>query len=492
MNAVADPNVASDLPRRLRTEIVVVGSGPGGAVTARTLAEAGREVLLLEEGSHHEQDSCDPFSRFEMVQKYRCRGTTLAHGRPGVVYVEGRCVGGGSEINSALYRRISPELLERWQRDFHVDALLEQDLRPHYEASEQELGVGPAPGPLPQASLKLREGASHVGGHCGETPRCIRWLPTEEGGWRPQRQSMSAVVVPKAVASGCRLLPDTRVLRLRSRGPGLTVEAVRRTATRRTQPLEVEADAVFSAAGAIHTPALLRRSGIRGGIGDGLQLQSMIKVVARFPEEVNAPDMGVPPDQVTGVSSRFSFGCSISAPAHIAMAMTDHPRHAREVVADWRRVAVYYAVIWGGEGTIRVLPGARDPLVRYRLDASDRADLTDAVRALSALLLAAGASEVYPAVRGIGPLRDEAELEQIPRPLPADRISLTSLHLSSSCRMRGGPGSPVDSFGRVRAAAGLHVSDASILCTAPGVNPQATIMAVARRNAQHFLGLERT
>jgi choline dehydrogenase-like flavoprotein len=45
----------------------------------------------------------------------------------------------------------------------------------------------------------------------------------------------------------------------------------------------------------------------------------------------------------------------------------------------------------------------------------------------------------------------------------------------------------VDSFGRVHGQKNLHVADASILCTAPGVNPQGSIMAFARRNALAFL-----
>jgi choline dehydrogenase-like flavoprotein len=49
-----------------RTEIVVIGSGPGGSVTAATLASAGKDVMLIEEGQDLEQDSCTPFSFSEM------------------------------------------------------------------------------------------------------------------------------------------------------------------------------------------------------------------------------------------------------------------------------------------------------------------------------------------------------------------------------------------------------------------------------------------
>ncbi|MCX7887528.1 MAG: GMC family oxidoreductase N-terminal domain-containing protein, partial [Verrucomicrobiae bacterium] len=125
----------------LRCEVLVVGSGPAGSITACVLAEAGRDVLLLEEGDFYAPDSCAPFSQAEMEQKYRHGGQTVAFGRPKISYVEGCCVGGGSEINSGLYHRPSPELLEQWRRQFDVQHLTDTDLRVHCETIEKVISV---------------------------------------------------------------------------------------------------------------------------------------------------------------------------------------------------------------------------------------------------------------------------------------------------------------------------------------------------------------
>jgi len=101
---------------RLRADIVVIGSGPGGAIASALLAEAGRDVMLLEEGPFLPLASASHFSREEIVQKYRNGGLTVSMGRDKVAYVEGRCVGGGSEINRGLYHRTPPEVLDAWQR----------------------------------------------------------------------------------------------------------------------------------------------------------------------------------------------------------------------------------------------------------------------------------------------------------------------------------------------------------------------------------------
>ncbi len=91
--------------------MVVVGSGAGGAPTAALLAEAGFDVLVVEEGEWVEQGSVVPFSLEQMDRQYRGGGVTVALGLPSIAYTEGRCAGGGTEINSGLYRRPPAELI---------------------------------------------------------------------------------------------------------------------------------------------------------------------------------------------------------------------------------------------------------------------------------------------------------------------------------------------------------------------------------------------
>jgi choline dehydrogenase-like flavoprotein len=68
-------------PEVLPPEIAVIGSGPGGAVAATLLAEAGHDVLLIEEGGDLGLDSAPHFSREEILQKYRNGGITVALGK---------------------------------------------------------------------------------------------------------------------------------------------------------------------------------------------------------------------------------------------------------------------------------------------------------------------------------------------------------------------------------------------------------------------------
>jgi choline dehydrogenase-like flavoprotein len=461
-----------------RCQVAVVGSGPGGAVTACLLAEAGRDVLLLEEGPWPDTHSV-PFSLDEMRRNYRNGGVSTTLGRGKIAWVEACCVGGGSEINSGLYHRTPANILERWRREFRVAALECTDMERHFQACEEAVSVSHLPGPAPAASLKLAEGAQSLGWSAMEVPRWFRY--NKNGGG--ERQTMSHTFLPRAVNAGCRLWANSRVLRMQPESAGIRLQ-VQTGAGIST----VRCEDVFTCAGAVQTPALLRRSGHRRRIGDTLAMHPTAKVVARFNQDMS-DDVGVGVHQVKEFAPQFSFGCSISSEPYLALALAPHTELRREALRDWRRAAIYY-VMTGGEanGRVRELPWASDPVVAYGPSRENLRDLAQGMRLLSELLFAAGAWELHPAVAGLDPLRSKDDLSRIPAELPANESSLMTIHLFSSCPMGGRADCAADSFGKLRGAEHVYVNDASLLPTAPTVNPQGTIMAIAHRNVLRYLG----
>ena len=468
-----------------RCQVLVIGSGPGGSVTAATLASRGKDVLLMEEGQHLRLNSCAPFSLEEIRQKYRCGGLNLAVGTPKIPLAEGCCVGGGSEINSALYHRTPAEILALWRERYQVRHLQTEDLCPHFEANEAAFSVQVNPGPEVGAAAKMKLGADRLGWKSVEVPRSFRYRTgtAKDGRAIGTKQSMTETLIPSAFQAGCRLLPEARALRLRQENGRWKVRTAREGGL-----IEIEADVVFVCGGAIETPALLRRSGIGRNIGNSLALHPTVKVVAVFDEEINQQHADVPARQVKEFSSEISMGCSISSLPFIALAMTDHPDAKVDVARTWRRMAAYYAMIIGPNyGTVRNVPWSAAPLIRYPLSKTDMRTLATALRHLCRLLFAAGASHLYPSIVGFPELRSKDALTQIPADLPSRWTNLMTIHLFSSCPMGEVPNiSATNSFGQVHEHRNLFVNDGSLLCTAPGVNPQGTIMALARRNALHF------
>jgi choline dehydrogenase-like flavoprotein len=476
------------VPDAISTEILVVGSGPGGAVTAALCAEAGRDVLLLEEGSDLPLDSAPHFSREEILQKYRNAGVNVAFGNAKMVYVEGRCVGGGSEINRGLYHRLPDDVCEAWRSEFKVDGLSERDLAPHFDACEQTARVQFLPGKAPEISLRLQRGAASLGWESIEAPRLFVYADAWETGAPGRKQSMSETFVPRFRAAGGRLMADACAKRIMRIGGKWRVRVRCTPASRASRELEVTAETVFVACGAIQTPALLRRSGITRNVGDSLRFHPMLKAVALFADEVNHPGELEPVHQIKHFDPRFSIGCSMSKRPALAMAMAHDPDQLDEVDRAWRRMAIYYVQNTGGRGKVRTPYGFDDAFVRVNQSRADLDELAEGLRRLAEVLFAAGAIAVYPSLPEYPALRSPTDIAKMPASLPPARASTTALHLFSSCPMGENMACcATDSFGRVHGMDGLHIADASLLCGPTVVNPQGSVMAIAHRNARHFL-----
>ena len=464
-------------------DVLVVGSGAGGATTAALLAEAGCDVLVVEEGSWVEQGDVVPFSLDQMDRQYRSGGVTVALGRPSIAYTEGCCAGGGTEINSGLYRRPSEETLARWREATSIVDFDDGDFFATCDEIETALSVQTVPGRYTAASTKLRDGAESLGWRHDEIPRWMTY-PHGRDATAGERQSMTRTFLPRALTAGARMLLEHRVDRLvRDQRRAFRAELTGPDA----RPCTIDFECVVVCAGAIQTPALLQRSGFRGLVGKGLAVHPTVKLAARFDGAVNVVD-DVPVHQVKEFAPDLSFGGSASQPGLVALALSDRWPAMRDAVTSWREIAVYYAAITSeGRGRVLALPGLRDPLVTYRLTGRDRALLGQGLARLALVMLAAGAREVYPSFRGAPIVRSRRDLADVTGSFTATAASVMTVHLCSTVPMGEDTArAAADSFGLVHGSENVYVNDASLLPDAPGVNPQASIMAIAARNARRL------
>jgi len=464
------------------TDTLIVGSGPGGAMTAALLAEAGVDVVLVEEGEKHPIDARQDHSLAQMDQKWRSGGLTVALGSPKVSYVEGRCLGGASESNAGLYHPPIDAVLDDWATRFGISDFSAEELSPHLDAVVEQIGVSSRPDGFSPASDRLAEGAEAMGWRWTEIQRFWRYPGGDQVG---ERRSMSETLVPRAVAAGARVLTGTRIDKILRRGR-------RATAARGTgpdgRPVTIDFKNVVVCAGAVQTPRLLRNSGWTH-VGDGLTLNPMVRIVARFPERVNVPAFGVPVVQIEEFKPRLTIGCSYSAPPHLAMWLEGTAGELRRSLEDWERMAVFYVKACGqGSGSVRTTPVFGDALVRYRVAQHDYDVMGGGLVKLAQALLAAGATEVHSPLTGAPPLTSAAQAEQLATVLSPKTASFSAIHLHSTVRMGAeAAGCGADSHGRLHGAENVYVNDSSLLPTSPGVNPQGTILAVARRNTLRWL-----
>jgi choline dehydrogenase-like flavoprotein len=474
-----------------RVEVLVIGSGAGGATTALTLAERGRKVLLVEEGARLPASAYGGRSEEAMQRLYRRRGMTPIMGRVPIGYVEGCCVGGSTEINSGFWHRTPAETLLRWQAQYDLAGASPGELAPHFEWAEGLLGVGRHSGPWPPSTTVFVRGAERMGWSVQETPRAARGCRNSNlcasGCPTGAKQGMSRSLLPAAEAAGVRVLPGCRVrllLQKKRRVTGVLAEL--RQPDGSSAVVRIDADQVVVCGGATETPALLRRSGIRLRVGDSLRLHPMLKVVARFPHLIDAHRSVLPLVQVKEFGPEITLGGGFFTAGHAAMVLGENWNRTAAAMAEWRQMATYYVAVRGaGSGRVRSSFWSEETLIAHELRDEDIWNLSRGLARLAMLLLAAGAEEVYPAVFGLPSIRSDREaVRWLDERLRPEALSLTTVHAFASCpagerRDR----CAADSFGRVHGFDNLVINDASMLPDSPGVNPQGTIMALARRNA---------
>ncbi|MBI1274141.1 MAG: FAD-binding protein [Alphaproteobacteria bacterium] len=479
------------LPAALDCEVLVVGSGAGGCMAADALAGAGADVLMIEEGPYVPQSAMPKTSASEVQAMWRGGGLTAAFGPVPVAYAEARCVGGGTEINSGIMQRVPDALLEEWARihalaDFGADAL-----RPYYDKVWAELvpAAPPETGPPGRVAGLLQLGAQRKG------LRHEALVRAADGG---RRHSMTATLLPRAQARGMRLVAQCEARKIiwkRGAGGRAVVRGVEAHATGpdgQRRRVHIACKQLFLAAGAIHTPALLRRSGITENIGNSLRLHPVLKVLADFGEPTGAMAERVPLAAITEFMPSLRMGGSVFTPGFFGMALAENWRDRAALLPRHRDCALYYTMARAqARGRVRPLPGMAEPLVRYAPTDTDRAALARGLESLAGALLAAGARRVIPSLAGHPGWDSESAIDamRIMESAPA-RAQMMAIHLMGSCPMHGDRAQgAVDPFGRLYGFKNAVIADASAMPEAPGVNPQATVMALAARAAASWLAV---
>jgi choline dehydrogenase-like flavoprotein len=482
-----------------RAQVVVVGTGAGGAVVAAELAEAGLDVVMLEEGDRHDRVATGGAPPAALRTLYRDRGLTGAVGNTVIPIPLGCAVGGTTVTNSGTCWRAPEAVLRAWEATSGIPRLAGDGLAPEYARVERRLHVAPVPEALlgPGAAL-FRRGAVALGLRGGVIARnalgCRGAGVCAFGCPHGAKQSTDVSYVPRALDAGARLHVRTRVERVLTdagRAAGVLARRLDPAGRADGKPFVVRADAVVLAAGALLTPVLLRRSGIASPtIGRHLRIHPAIRVLALFEEPVRAWE-GVPQSyhlhelEPDGIFIQGMFvPPGVQAPNVPGFGALHKAR-----MAAYDRMASFGALV-SDTSSGRVLAAGRRPLVWYWLNARDRRQLVRGVSTIARVFFAAGAREVLPGLRQRPVLRSMREAETLPdvQARAAD-LEVMAFHPLGTARMGvDARTAAVAPSGEVHGVPRLYVADGSILPGSPGLNPQLTIMALATRIAAGMVG----
>ncbi|MCC6273039.1 MAG: GMC family oxidoreductase [Deltaproteobacteria bacterium] len=472
-------------------DVIVVGTGAGGAVVAAKLAEAGARVLVLEEGGYFRTRDFSGRA-LEMINRlYRDKGVTTTLGNTMIALPMGCCVGGTTTVNSGSCYPAPDYVLEAWSREEGLEACRPEALGPWFEEIRRRISVTPVPEELlgPNAGL-FREGVRKLGWKADPIPRnvkacrgtgvCAFGCPTAA------KQSMNVSYVPAALAAGARLMTRARVKRIvleRRRVRGVEAEWLDEAGRPRGLRLRASAPKVVVACGAIYTPALLSGSGVRHPmLGRNLRIHPAARIGALFEKRVRGW-IGVP--QSYHISQFEREGIFIQGqfvpPGVEAPVLPGIGPSYRRLMEQYPFLGSFGALI-SERGVGRVFSGPRGkPIVYYNLSKVDRRLMLRSISLTAEAWFAAGAKEVFTSLRHRPILRNLEEARALPeRDIKAKYFELMAFHPMGTVRMSADPRRGVtDGSGRVFDYEGLYVADASLLPTSTRRNPMMTIMALA-------------
>jgi len=499
--------LAADLT--LEADVAIIGTGAGGGTAAEILANAGLNVVMIEEGPL--QTSSDFHMREAEAYPQLYQESAARKTRDKAINIlQGRCVGGSTTVNWTSSFRTPPRTLDFWASAYGLTGFSAADLVPWFDRMETRLNIAPWAVAPNENNDVLRRGAQALGipanairrnvKGCWNIGYCGTGCPTNA------KQSMLVTTIPEALQRGATLLTRTRAWTLEHRDGRVSALACVGLDARGTDPtarrVTIRAKTFIGAAGAIGTPALLLRSKApdpNGITGKRTFLHPSLVSAALMPERVDgfagAPQTIYSDHFLDSLPLDGPLGYKLEAPPlHPLLVATTLPSFGPEH-ARWMRelpnMQVVIALLRDGfnpasSGGSIGLQGDGTPVLDYPLNDFFWDGARRALLSMAEIQFAAGAKAVMPMhSSGVSYSTWRAAQAGIAAlPLAPLAATVVSAHVMGGCPL--GPDAKrasVDQTGRHHQLENLYVFDGSLFPTSIGANPQLSIYGITAKLA---------
>ncbi|MFH1874797.1 MAG: GMC family oxidoreductase [Pseudomonadota bacterium] len=481
-------------------DVCVIGSGAGGAVLAKELADRGYKVIILEEGSFF---SVQDFGQdvVTMTKKlYRGGGVINTFGWPPILVPIGKCVGGTTLINSGTCFRTPEHVFEKWVNNFGLHTWTAKEMQAHYEAVEKFIKATPARAEVQSKSAKFFEQGLKKLGHelkplqrnapnCCGSGVCCFGCPTNA------KESANLNYLPAALEQGAKLYTNCRAYRIvyhKRHATEVLGEFKDPVTYKKTGKIKIKAKVIVCAAGSLHTPVLLKQSRVpnpSGQIGHNLTLHPAAKVMALFEDEVKGWQ-GIPQGYYCeGLKEdRVALEGIFLQPAFTASTLLLSGIEHRQVMEQYNKLALFGMMV-SDTSQGRVYSGFKGhPIPIYNINRADLPKYRRGIQFLADAFFQAGAKKLFLPLHTLPKLdRADGIKPLIELKLRNKDLDLQAFHPLGTCRMGADPREAViDPLARVYGLDNVFIADGSIFPTSLGVNPMLTIMAAARKISGHI------
>jgi choline dehydrogenase-like flavoprotein len=486
-------------PTTIHADVCIIGSGCGGATAARVLSEAGRDVVVLEEGGDF------PAERFtqrdgEMYDQLYMERGGRASSDLSVSILQGRVLGGGGIINACDVVPIPDGVLEHWVQRHGLSDFRPELIAPYAKLALDDLSAAPIPeAQVNRANQLLRAGTESLGLRgelmhhnrvgCAGLGTCLIGCPVDA------KRNPRSVAIPAAISAGARFYVRARARRIEGADREIKRVVVRTLDERgyhERGELSVRAPIVIVAANAIASAELLLRSAIGNAhVGRHLMLQPQLPVTAVFDDRVEA-FRGIP--QAYAVTEfehhdhpqhglwGFRIEAIMGTPGMVGSLLPFSGLEGKSAMALYDRIAASLLLVPDApSGTVRIGSGGR-LRIDYVQRGDHRARLRQAIREAARIYLAAGARRVIvPTVPALvieseRDLARAAALELSPASVP-----LLSAHQQGTLRFAASSrDGALDPSGRVHGTRGVYVFDSSGFPSSASSHTMAPIIAISR------------
>jgi len=488
------PSEIPDAGLDLDADVVVVGSGAGGAVTAYELARSGAKVVVLEAGPHIASSAFQEHAATALETLYEDHGNQV-NTTGDLPILQGRCVGGSTVVNGAVCFRVPDQVLQNWAENHGLDNLSPESLAPYFERVERNLSIHQnEPHEVNYNGRLLIEGAKKVGipaapisrniKDCALTGHCISGCKTD------RKQSMLVTYLPWASELGARILSGTRAEGFEISNRRVTaVNAVATDASGKTKPVRIEAGLVVVAAGAVQTPLLFQKNKIgnsSGEVGRNFACHPSLAVFGEHDKDIYAWVGSTLTAQAGDFENPLSGGYLVEAGMVGPMITSTWidggiGRNFVEFMENSKKFQAAVTLIHD-HNIGRVYLDGGHKRIEYDLDDRDFESMREALRGTAQIYFAAGARRVYlPTTRRVT-IESADEIDSVINSLTNGKhlYRMTSYHPQGTMRMGADPTrSVVAPDGRCHDLDNVYVPDASLFPSSLLVNPQVTVYTMA-------------
>jgi choline dehydrogenase-like flavoprotein len=496
-------------PARLVCDVVIVGSGAGAGITAELLTHAGLDVVLIEEGplkssSDFKQRESEAYPA--LYQESAARKTE----DKAINILQGRCVGGSTTVNWTSSFRTPAATLQFWRDHFGLDELSAAAMAPWFAQAERRLNIEPWLTAPNENNELLRRGATKLGiaaavihrnvKGCWNLGSCGMGCPTNA------KQSMLVTTIPSALDKGATLLVETQA-RDFELARGKVSALVCRPVGRDGSPAAGGATRIVArhyvvAAGAINSPALLKRSNApdpHGLLGTRTFLHPVVISAATFDQAINGWD-GAPQTiysdhflntQPIGGAIGYKLEAPPMHPLIFASTLPGYGQQQADMLKSFPKTHTLLALMRDGfheqsrGGTVKLRsdgsPVLDYPLNDFVMDGARRAFLS-----MAELQFAAGALTVAPVHEAADAYTSWPQARDAINALPMKPLltRVVSAHVMGGCGLGGnerqGVVQPDGSHWQIE---NLSVHDGSLFPTSIGANPQLSVYGLVNKLA---------